>query len=208
MNDTCQAIAVNEADKRVKIRLTRAGRALALAGFLLAPLDPGIGQTAPSATTQARDGSHDFDWEIGSWTTQLRYLPEPLTGSTRWIEYRGTSEVRAVLGGRANLVELSVEGAAGKIEGTSLRLYNPKAHQWTLNFANVRSGILTPPVTGSFDAKGRGTFYGVDTVDDRTVLVRFVISDVTPNSARFEQAYSADGGATWETNWIAVDSRR
>ena len=79
--------------------------------------------------------------------------------------------------------------------------------QETLNFASVRSGVLTPPVTGAFDDKGRGTFYGVDTVDDRTVLVRFVISDVTPNSARFEQAFSADGGATWETNWIAVDTK-
>ncbi len=182
--------------------------ALALAA-LVQPI-AGFAQAAPPAADaqQPRDGSHDFDWEIGSWTTHLRYLPEPLTGSDRWVEYRGTTEVRPVLGGRANLVELSVEGAAGKIEGASLRLYNPKARQWTLNFASARGGVLTPPVTGGFDAKGRGVFFGVDTVDGRTVLVRFVISDVTPNSARFEQAYSADGGASWETNWIAVDTRR
>jgi hypothetical protein len=182
--------------------------ALALAALLLACPALGFGQAAAPAPAQPRDGSRDFDWEIGSWTTQLRYLPEPLTGSTRWVEYRGTTEVRPVLGGRANLVELSVEGASGKIEGMSLRLYDPKARQWTLNFASVRNGRLTPPVTGAFDAKGRGTFYGVDSVGDRTVLVRFVISDVTPNSARFEQAFSADGGASWETNWIAVDTRR
>ena len=155
-----------------------------------------------------RDGSHDFDWEIGRWTTQLRYLPEPLTGSNRWVEYRGTSDVRAVLGGRANLVELSVAGTAGRIEGASLRLYNPQARQWTLNFASVRNGQLTAPVHGAFDANGRGLFYGQDTLDGRAVLVRFVISDVTPNSARFEQAYSADAGATWEVNWLAVDTRR
>jgi hypothetical protein len=175
--------------------------------FLTHPA-PGFGQAAPSAVAQPRDGSRDFDWEIGSWTTQLRYLPEPFSGSTKWVEYRGTSDVRAVMGGRANLVELSVEGASGKIEGVSLRLYNPKSRQWTLNFANVRNGLLTSPVTGAFDEKGRGTFYGVDTVNDRTVLVRFVISDVTPKSARFEQALSADGGATWETNWLAIDTRR
>jgi hypothetical protein len=186
---------------------TCAAGALALTGFLTGCSAPAFGQTAPPTTVETRDGSRDFDWEIGSWTTQLRYLPEPLTGSTRWVEYRGTSKVRALLGGRANLVELSVEGASGKIEGVSLRLYNPKARQWTLNFASARSGLLTPPVTGAFDAKGRGTFYGVDSVGDRTVLVRFVISDVTPNAARFEQAFSADGGATWETNWIAVDTR-
>ena len=194
-------------DRLMKTWLTRAGMALSLLVFLLAHPAPSFGQAPPSAVTQSRDGSHDFDWEIGSWTTQLRYLPEPLTGSTRWVEYSGTSQVRAVLGGRANLVELSVKGAAGQIEGVSLRLYNPKARQWTLNFASVRNGLLTPPVTGAFDGQGRGTFYGIDTVDDRTVLVRFVISDVTPNAARFEQAFSADGGETWETNWIAVDTR-
>ena len=177
------------------------------AALLFAWPAAGAQQAAP-ASSQIRDGSHDFDWEIGSWTTDLRYLPEPLTGSTRWIEYHGTSEVRAVLGGRANLVELSVEGAAGRIEGASLRLYNPQARQWTLNFASVRNGILTPPMTGGFDGQGRGTFYGMDNVDGRTILVRFVISDVTPNSARFVQSFSADGGATWEPNWIAVDTRR
>ena len=162
---------------------------------------------APPTAAQ-RDGSHDFDWEIGRWTTELRYLPEPLTGSKRWLEYRGTSDVRAILGGRANLVELSVSGSTGRIEGASLRLYNPQAHQWTLNFANIRNGQLTAPVHGAFDAKGRGLFYGVDTLDGQAVLVRFVISHVTANSARFEQAYSADAGATWEVNWIAVDTRQ
>ena len=179
---------------------TLAAAALALPSVALA-------QAAPAQAEQ-RDGSHDFDWEIGSWTTQLRYLPEPLTGSTRWVEYSGTSEVRPVLGGRANLVELSVEGEAGKIEGMSLRLYSPRSRQWTLNFASPGGGVLTPPVTGAFDAAGRGMFYGVDTAGGRTVLVRFVISDVTANSARFEQAFSDDGGVTWETNWIAVDTRR
>ena len=113
-----------------------------------------------------------------------------------------------MLGGRANLVELSVESAGGRIEGLSLRLYNPETRQWTLNFAGAASGVLTPPVTGAFDADGRGMFYGVDTVRGRTVLVRFVISEVTANSARFEQAFSDDGGATWESNWLAVDTRR
>jgi hypothetical protein len=180
--------------------------ALAPAAGLVQP-NAALAQAAPAAA-EMRDGSRDFDWEIGSWTTDLRYLPEPLTGSDRWVEYRGTSEVRPVLGGRANLVELSVEGAAGRIEGMSLRLYNPQARQWTLNFASIAGGVLTPPVTGAFDEGGRGVFYGVDTVRGRTVLVRFVISDVTANSARFEQAFSDDGGATWEINWIAVDTRR
>ncbi len=188
-------------------------RMMIAAGLICATLaaGPAATQSTSQATAPAavqRDGSRDFDWEIGRWTTELRYLPEPLTGSKRWLEYRGTSEVRSILGGRANLVELSLAGPAGRIEGASLRLYNPQARQWTLNFANIRNGQLTAPVHGAFDANGRGLFYGVDTVDGRAVLVRFVISDVTPNSARFEQAYSADAGATWEVNWIAVDTRQ
>src|SRR5690349_2851151 len=102
-----------------------------------------------------RDGQHDFDWEIGSWKTQLRRLQRPLSGSTTWLEYEGTTVVRKVLDGRANLVELKVNGAAGLLEGLSLRLYNPQARQWTLNFANVSDGLLTTPSVGEFK-DGRG----------------------------------------------------
>ena len=168
-------------------------------------------QVAPDSSAVAAafadgDGSNDFDFEIGTWRTELRLLLEPLTGSTRWAEYEGTSVVRRVLDGSANLVELDVEGEAGRIRGLSLRLYEPAAGQWTLNFANVRTGTLSPPVIGGF-TDGRGEFYGQERVNGRAVFVRFVISDVTPDSARFEQAFSADGGRTWEVNWIAVDTR-
>src|SRR4051812_567108 len=96
-----------------RVRPARAALALLLAA--LAPAEPGVAlaQTAAPAGAPLRDGSHDFDWEIGRWTPRLRYLAEPLTGSSRWIDYHGTTEVRALLGKRANIVELSVEGTAG-----------------------------------------------------------------------------------------------
>jgi hypothetical protein len=153
-----------------------------------------------------RDGQLDFDFEIGTWKTHLRRLVRPLTGSTTWVEYQGSSVVTKVLNGRANLVELNVDGPAGHLEGLSLRLYNPQAHQWSLNFANVNDGILTQPAIGEFK-NGRGEFFNQDTLNDRSILVRFVISDITPNSCRFEQSFSDDGGKTWEVNWIAVDTR-
>lgn len=158
----------------------------------------------PAAAAAERDGRGDFDWEIGEWTTRLSRLQRPLSGSTTWVEYEGTTVVRPVLGG-GNLVELSVEGPTGRIEGISLRLYDPDARQWSLNFAG--GGVLSPPVFGEF-RDGRGVFFGRDTWAGRAILVRFVISDVTANSARFEQAFSDDGGASWEVNWIAVDTRR
>ena len=154
----------------------------------------------------ARDGLHDFDFEIGTWRTHLSRLQNPLTGSTTWVDYQGTTVVRKVWGGRANLVEFDVSGPAGRIELLSLRLYNPEAQQWSLHAGSSRSGSLFPPMVGAFE-DGRGAFYGVDTVDGRTILARFIISQVGPDTWTFEQAFSDDGGQTWETNWTAVDTR-
>lgn len=174
---------------------------------------PGHTQTQTASPDQRapaeHDGQRDFDFEIGTWTTHVRVLRNPLSGAPGdWAEYRGTSIVQPVAGGRANYVELSVEGPAGRIEGVALRLYNPQSRQWSLNFASFRNGLLTAPVYGGFDRRGRGAFFGQDMLEGRAILVRFVITQISPNEARFEQAYSADGGANWETNWIATDTRR
>ena len=165
---------------------------------------------APGTSFQVKpaevDGQKDFDFHIGVWKTHLKRLQRPLTGSSTWVEYEGTTVVRKVWDGRANLVELDVKGAAGRIEGLSLRLYNPQSRQWSLNFANSASGTLTIPSVGSFK-NGKGEFYAQETLNGRAIFVRFIISDITPNSIRFEQAFSDDGGKTWEANWIATDTR-
>ena len=153
-----------------------------------------------------RDGQHDFDFEIGKWHTHLWRLEHPLSHSNSWVEYWGTTDVRKVWNGRANLVELDVKGTAGSIEALSLRLYNPQSHQWSLNFASSASGSMGPPTVGAFK-DGRGEFYDEETFDGRPILVRFVISDIKPDSCRFEQAFSEDSGKTWEVNWIAIDTR-
>ncbi len=152
------------------------------------------------------DGARDFDFEIGRWKTELRRLKHPLQGSSEWVSYSGTTIVTKIWGGKANLVELDVEGPAGRIRALSLRLYDPETREWSLNFANSSGGGLAPPSVGAF-RDGRGEFYNQETIAGRTVLVRFVISDITPGSVRFEQAFSADGGRNWEANWIAVDTR-
>ena len=161
---------------------------------------------AQSSAAALRDGSHDFDFEIGTWKTRLRVLQHPLTGSTTWIALNGTSVVRKVWNGRANLVELEVDGPNGHIEGLSLRLYDPVAHQWSLNFANAKAGSIGVPTVGEFK-NGRGEFYDREPINGRMVLVRNVWSDMKPNSCHFEQAFSDDGGKTWDTNWIADDTR-
>lgn len=170
---------------------------------------PAMAQSVPAASPAiTREGQRDFDFEIGEWSTEVRVLTNPLSGkSPVWAEYRGTSLVRSLMDGRANSVELSVAGPAGKIEGISLRLYDPGARKWSLNFASLRDGAMTPPVVGGFGADGRGVFYGDDKLGERAIRVRFVITQESADEARFEQAFSADNGATWEVNWIAVDRR-
>jgi hypothetical protein len=155
---------------------------------------------------QEASGAHDFDFEIGTWKTHLSRRLHPLTGSSTWTEMEGTSTVRKVWNGRGNLVELVADGPAGHFEGLSLRLYNPQSRQWSLNFANASGGTLTTPTIGQFK-DGRGEFYSQDTLDGRAILVRFIITPLTPDSCRFEQAFSDNGGKTWEVNWIAVDTR-
>jgi len=151
--------------------------------------------------------AHDFDFEHGRWHTALRRRLHPLSGSDVWADYAGTTIVRPVSGGRANLVELDVSGPAGRIQGLSLRLFDPKQKRWTLNFSDAASGTLAEPMTGGFGGSPRGVFYSAEEFDGRRVLVRFVIESMSADRCRFEQAFSVDGGATWETNWIAVDTR-
>lgn len=184
---------------------------IALVLALAALASPASAQpAAPLAQAMAeRDGQRDFDFEFGTWATHVKVLRNPLTGDEpNWAEYQGTSVVLPLMDGRAHLIELSVEGPAGRIEGVSLRLYDPQARQWSLNYASLRNGQLTAPVFGGFDANGRGVFYGQDMLDGRAILVRFVVTQVSQDEARFEQAFSVDGGSTWEVNWMATDRRK
>lgn len=186
--------------------------ALMVAGFFAAAGDAeaqsksDASRTNIQQTLRERDGQHDFDFEIGNWKTHLRRLLHPLTGSTTWVEYGGTTVVRKVWNGRANLVELVADGPAGHFQGLSLRLYNPTSQQWSLNFASSSGGVMSQPTIGGFK-NGRGEFFNQETFNGQAIFVRFVISDITSNSCRFEQAFSDDGGKTWEVNWIATDTR-
>ncbi len=205
---------INERENIVMNALKHLRIYLLLGGVVIAlQIHQGVAQSNPDAsrtnlqqTIKERDGQKDFDFEIGTWKTHLKRLLNPLTGSTTWVEYEGATVVRKVWDGRANLVELVADGPAGHFEGLSLRLYNPKSRQWSLNFASINGGIMTEPTIGEFK-NGRGEFFNQETLNGRAIFVRFVISDITPNSCRFEQAFSDDGGKTWEVNWIATDTR-
>ena len=162
--------------------------------------------TIAAETPKPHDGSHDFDFHIGTWKTTVRRRVNPLTGSNTWVDMTGTTVVRKVWNGRANLVELEADMPSGHFTGLSLRLYNPQSRQWSLNFSNAKDGTLSEATVGEFK-DGRGEFYAQEDFNGRKILVRFVISGITADSVHFEQAFSDDGGKTWEVNWIATDTR-
>jgi hypothetical protein len=133
-------------------------------------------------------------------------LEHPLTDSTTWTELNGNVVVREVWGGRANLAEITTHGPSGHLEFLSLRLFNPESRQWNLYFASSNTGTLSEPEIGEF-RNGRGEFYVQRPFNGRMILVRFVFADIGTGSSRDEQAYSQDGGRTWETNWVNHQTR-
>jgi hypothetical protein len=166
----------------------------------------GSSSEAPAQVSAAQDIQHDFDFEVGSWNIHLKRLLHPLTGSTTWQEFDGTSVTRKVWNGRADLEEFETDGSAGHIEGLTLRLYDPKARQWSLYWANAKDGIIGQPTIGEFK-NGHGEFYDQEPLNGRAIFVRFIWSDTTSNSPHFEQSFSDDGGKTWEVNWITDQTR-
>ena len=184
--------------------------ALALAALACVALPaPGSAQDrTPSPAAGLRDGQHDFDFEFGSWDVQLRRLVNPLSGSNEWVECTGLSTVRKVWDGRANLGELEVDCPGAHIQGLSFRLYQPASRQWHIRWVTSADGELGPPMIGGFDAGGRGEFYNQEIFRGRAIYVRFIFSDIARDSFRIEQAFSADGGRNWETNWITTFTRR
>jgi hypothetical protein len=155
----------------------------------------------PAPAAGAADPQHDFDFDFGSWKTHSSRLMHPLSGAREWKDMDGGTNVTRIWGGRANLAEYKATGPAGDIELLALRWYNPKAHQWSLDFATPSVGVLGAPGVGEFH-NGRGVFYDTEPINGRSVLVRFSIWGISADSAQSEQAFSTDGGQTWEVNWV------
>ena len=156
-----------------------------------------------------RDGSHDFDFLIGDWKAHVRRLPERLVGSKTWVEYTGISNHKKLLDSNANFEQFEVDSPKVHlhIKGQTLRMYNRESHQWSIYLIDLDKGTLDlPPVVGQFTGN-RGKFYNQQDWKGRKVLAHYVWLNISPKSARMEQSFSADGGKTWETNWICELSK-
>jgi hypothetical protein len=177
---------------------------IALAIALLAAGPAYASQDAPKPLQGSADLSHlhDFDFLVGNWQVHHRKLKARLAGSHDWLEFDGSCSMRKLMDGWANVDDnvMNVPGAAYR--GVGLRSYDPKTGMWAIWWMDGRNpfGDLDPPVKGHF-VNGVGDFYANDTLNGKPIRVRYEWSHITASSARWEQAYSADGGKTWETNW-------
>jgi hypothetical protein len=174
---------------------------------------------APAARAQApasaladpalHDGQHDFDFLAGAWKIHLKRRLHPLTGSNEWVEFDGTTHFQKIWGGRGDMEDFDVDSPEKHIQihGMTIRLYNPKTHQWHIYWANAdRSTIDNPPVAGQF-VDGVGEFYDQEDFEGKAIFVRYRWTNTTTDTPHFEQSFSADGGKNWEVNWITDQTR-
>ena len=176
---------------------------------------PTVLNLAPTPRSLLGDGVHaarastrDFDFLHGSWNVHNRYLKGRLRSSTEWSEFDAQSDVQPLLNGLGQLDRYRAVRDGNAVEGVTLRLFNPATGEWSLHWADtVNPGVLLPPMVGRFNGEV-GEFFGDEFVDGRKVLCRFYWTRTNPASPRWEQAFSDDGGKTWETNWIMTFTRR
>jgi BNR/Asp-box repeat len=160
-----------------------------------------------AANGLAQDGQHDFDFETGHWHIHLKQRQHPLTGSNTWVEFDGTSVTRPIWNGLGDIEEFETAGPNGhRIEGLTLRTFNPETQQWRLYWANGKNGIVVPPQIGQFK-NGVGEFYASDSLNGKLIFIRFIWSKTNTDRPHFEQSFSDDGGKTWEVNWITDQTR-
>jgi hypothetical protein len=155
----------------------------------------------------SKNAVHDFDFFMGSWKVHNRFLRSRLKGSTEWLEFEGRNEVQPLLSGMGNLDRYCTVREGKAVEGVTVRLFDPDTRLWSIYWAdNVRPGTFLPPMRGKF-RNGVGEFWGDEEVNGKKVVCRFRWMPNGGDAPRWEQAFSDDGGKTWETNWIMTFTR-
>jgi hypothetical protein len=163
--------------------------------------------TPRAPTSEAPRGIHDFDFLVGRWTVQHRRLKARLEHNSDWETFPGTCETRLILGGQANVDDNVLGSPGGAYRAATVRVFDPTTKTWSIWWFDSRQPHdLDPPVVGGFH-NGVGTFFADDRFKGKAIKVRFIWSDITPTKARWQQAFSEDAGATWETNWVMEFTR-
>jgi hypothetical protein len=202
------SLPTHEGTRMKSFRILLATTIAAAVMSSIAPAHASQDTPKPAQAPANLTGLHDFDFLVGKWQVRNRKLKERLADNHDWVEFDGTIHMRKLMDGWANVDDTLFNVPGGAYHGVGLRSYDPKTAQWAIWWLDGRNpfGDLDPPVKGHFE-NGVGTFYADDTLRGKTVRVRFIWAHITPTSATWEQAYSPDGGKTWETNWTQILQR-
>jgi hypothetical protein len=166
-----------------------------------------MGEQMAVAPNLDADGRADFDFYLGVWDTKNRRLKEWLNGCDTWEEFSGTHVAHKLLDGIGHMDEATLDIPTGRVAFLTVRLFDPQTRLWSIYGANSSQGILSAPQIGRFE-NGRGLFYAHEVLEGRAIFSRYLWTPMSDTACRWEQAFSEDGGATWETNWIADFTRR
>lgn len=143
----------------------------------------------------------DWNFLVGRWKVRHRRLKARLAGCIEWDAFDGTCVNWTTLGGKGNVDDNLIELPGGAYRAMGIRALDETAGQWLIWWLDLRNPTIDPPMRGGFQDR-IGTFFADETFDGRPIRVRFRWSEITARSARWEQAFSPDGGTTWETNWF------
>lgn len=163
---------------------------------------PSSAQAQPDPASSVRDGSHDMDFGLGKWRTEITSFKDPFNHPDEAAHMSGTKIARPVWGGKAVIEEIEADGPNGHWEAANLYLYDPKAHQWSANYVDSSDGHFDPPSVGEF-RNGNLEFHWQAMIGGRATLERGTWSDIRPNSHTYTITRSSDGGRTWHTSFIA-----
>ena len=161
-------------------------------------------------TASGTSSPSDFDFLVGKWKMHNRHLNKRLENGKDWTEFDSSDENTKMLGGNADMDTYSTTQFPGQndklFEGLTLRLFNPKTRLWSLYWIASNTGVIDPPVVGSFD-NGVGHFFGKDTFEGKPIIVVFRWDARNKDRPVWGQAFSADKGKTWEWNFFNVSER-
>jgi hypothetical protein len=171
---------------------------LAATALAAVPATSAFGDTMTTMT----DHAHDFDFLIGKWKVRHYRLKERLANNHEWIEFDGTSELWMTLDGRGTVDDNFIDLPGSPYRAVGIRAYDPKTQEWAIWWLDGRNPLVMgePPVIGNFK-DGVGTFESDDTFNGKPIRTRYTWSKITKTSAHWEQAFSPDGGKSWEVNW-------
>ena len=164
-------------------------------------------QGTSNAPVDVAKHARDWQWLVGNWDVQHRRLKERLANNKDWEEFSGKSALWLTLGGLGTIDDNLLHLPSGSYRALGIRAFDPQTRQWSIWWLDARNaGKIDPPVVGGFTGD-MGTFVGRDTLRGKPITVRFRWHDIHSARPHWEQAFSADGGATWEVNWVNFFTR-